>query len=29
MFFHAAGARFTREPAFVDNLLFLLLEQPH
>ncbi len=29
MFFHAAGARFTHEPAFVDNLLFLLLEQPH
>jgi hypothetical protein len=28
IFFHADGAALARDPAFIDNLLFLLLEQP-
>ena len=28
MFFHADGAGLARDPAFIDNLLFLLLERP-
>lgn len=28
MFFHADGAGLGRDPAFIDNLLFLLLERP-
>ena len=28
MFFHTDGAALGRDPAFIDNLLFLLLEQP-